>query len=70
MTVLVPTTEEFRATGYTAEAVNYPLSRRAFEWLCRFNGISHFDAPLTWQWAPNAYMQKYLDERAVAEGFS
>jgi hypothetical protein len=66
----VPTEAEFRTTGFTIEAAKYPLSRRAFEWLCHFNGVSKYDVPLTWQYAPNLYMQKYLDDRAVDEGFA
>lgn len=61
----VPTEEEFRAAGFTKAAINFPLSRRAFVWLCQFNGIAPAKAPRAWQYAPNAYMQQYLDKRAA-----
>jgi len=59
-----PTEEQFRATGYTADAVNYPLSTPAYEAKCAFNGIDPLAAPNTWRYAPNAYMRDFWEERA------
>lgn len=59
----------FRACGYTGEAINFPLSARAYCWLCAFNGTRPGDTPWTWRYAPNSAMQASLDRRAEAEGF-
>ena len=65
----VPTAEEFRAVGFTETAASYPLSERAFTWLCKFNGIALRDAPRAWRYAPNPYMQDWLDRAASIAGF-
>lgn len=54
----------FRACGFTGEAINYPLSVRAYAWLCAFNGAREGETPWTWRYAPNPAMQKYLDRLA------
>lgn len=70
MTVLqaildAPTDDEFRAVGFTATALNYPLSERAFAWLCRFNGVEpSAKVPRAWKYAPNAYMLAWLERAA------
>lgn len=61
------TEQEFRDIGFTAEAINYPLSDRAFAWLCKFNGLTQEQAPRAFRYAPNAYMQKYLDDKAAKQ---
>lgn len=63
--VAPPSDAEFRACGYTGEAAKYPLSDRAFLWLCRWNGISPELAPRTWRYAPNAFVQASLDRKAA-----
>lgn len=60
----MPTEKEFRQAGFTAKAINYPLSERAFAWLCRYNGITPEQAPEAWKYAPNETMQARLDELA------
>lgn len=57
---------DFRKVGFTGDAINYPLSERAFEWLCNFNGVHPDKAPWQWRYAPNAYMQKALDDHAAS----
>lgn len=57
----------FRLGGFTADAENYPLSDRAYDWLCRFNGARTGETPWTWRYAPNPEMQRYLDDRADRE---
>jgi hypothetical protein len=48
---------EFRQTGYTAAALNYPLSDAGFRSLCAYNGIQPEKAPRTWRYSPNAEVQ-------------
>lgn len=50
-----PTDAEFRATGYTAAARDFPLSDDAFARKCALNGVSPDQAPATWRYAPNRY---------------
>lgn len=51
----------FRAAGFTRDAINYPLSERAYLWRCQFNGALPGKTPWTWRYAPNAYMQALED---------
>lgn len=60
----------FRACGYAGEAINFPLSARAYYWLCAFNGARPGETPWTWRYAPNPAMQAYLDRRAESEGYT
>lgn len=60
----------FRLCGLDGAAINYPLSTRAYHWLCDFNGARPGETPWTWRFAPNPWMQAYLDRRAESEGFS
>lgn len=57
-----PTEADFRAAGFTADAVNFPLSERACRYVAKFNGVPEEKMPRAWQYAPNAYMQKWLDQ--------
>ena len=62
------TDQQLRDAGFTPAARNYPLSPEAVVWLRKFNGLpEHVPMPAAWHFAPNAYMQKYLHERSVAE---
>ena len=61
-----PSPEEFRATGFTADAVNYPHSEAGFAWLCRFNGIRPDQAPRTWRYASSEQMRTYIQSKADA----
>lgn len=56
----------FRVSGFTREALKYPLSDQAYAWLLSFNGITTQKVPWQWRYAPNAYMQGYLQQRASA----
>ena len=61
-----PTTEaDLRKAGFTAEAFKYPLSELAARWLAEFNGVAFEAMPAAWHYAPNEYMQRYLDRRAA-----
>ncbi|USN14682.1 hypothetical protein DOMOVOI_02080 [Brevundimonas phage vB_BpoS-Domovoi] len=60
----------FRLGGRTGEAYNYPLSARAYKWLCAFNGAKPGETPWTWRYAANPWMQAYNDRRAESEGFT
>lgn len=65
----IPTHEEFRATGFTSAAADYPMSPESLFWLIRFNGADPYKwkPPRAWWYAPNAYMLKYDQERAEKE---
>lgn len=65
-----PSPAEFRASGFTEAAINYPLSDRAFGWLCKFNGIATDRAPRSWRYAPNPTMQAWLDRAGATPGFT
>ena len=54
-----------RKAGFTAEAFKYPLSELAARWLAEFNGVAFEAIPAAWHYAPNEYMQRYLDRRAA-----
>lgn len=69
-----PTEKEFRDTGYTANAANFPLSEGAFACLCAWNGIAPDRAPKTWRYSPNAFCRDAWErvaalnsERSLAE---
>jgi hypothetical protein len=63
-----PTEAEFRAAGFTADAVNYPLSDAAVAWLCQFNGAPNgWTPPRAWRYAPNPAMQATLERNAAAQ---
>lgn len=55
---MTPAPEQFRAAGFTADAINYPRPPKALAALKRFNGLAD-DAPvpIAWQYFPNAWMR-------------
>lgn len=60
-----PTETEFRAIGYTKNAINFPLSEAAVAELCTFNGIAIEQLPNSaWRYAPNAIVQAYWERKA------
>lgn len=59
----VPTEKEFRDAGYSAAAINFPLSDAAFAHLCAFNGIRPDQAPRAWRYSPNATVRDYWEQR-------
>ncbi len=56
-----PLDAEFRVAGFTGEARKYPLSEKAVEWLAAFNGVPIDKVPITWHYAPNAWMQEWME---------
>lgn len=63
----IPTEAEFRAAGYTANAIKYPLSDGAVAYLCKFNGAPDgWIPPRAWRYAPNAACQTMLERNAAA----
>lgn len=68
MTDDVPTPQEFRDIGFTADAVNYPHSEVGFLWLCKFNGLTTPEqiakVPRSWRYASSEYMRQYIERRA------
>lgn len=64
-----PSESEFRAAGYTANAISFPISDAAVEWLCKFNGAPDgWKYPRAWNYAPNAACQAMLERNAAATG--
>lgn len=60
-----PTEQELRETGYTLDALNYPLSPEAFAELCKFNNVpAGYAVPHSWRYAPNSYVQQYWEDKA------
>lgn len=61
-----PSVDEFRKAGFDAPAGNFPLSPEAYSWLLAFYGVpaGHTVAE-AWKYAPNAYMQRTLHEKAT-----
>lgn len=59
--------KEFRDTGYTKNAINFPLSDAAFKRKCIFNGAVPEQAPRTWRYAPNAICQREWEQMTDEE---
>lgn len=55
----VPTAEEFRAVGYTADAVRFPLWPDAQVIKAELNGIAMEAMPEAWRYAPNRYCMEW-----------
>lgn len=55
------TDEALRQAGFTSDARQFPLSEAGFQWLCHYNGAKPEQAPPAWRYAPNAYMQRWLN---------
>ncbi|USN15282.1 hypothetical protein KIKIMORA_01360 [Brevundimonas phage vB_BpoS-Kikimora] len=60
----------FRLAGFSGDAINHPLSERAYIWRCRFNGAEPGKTPWTWRYASNPTMQALLDRYAVEAGIT
>lgn len=59
---------EFRKAGLTINAFRYPMSETAVQWKREFNGVPEgYPVPWTWPYASNAYMHKYMEDRAAKE---
>lgn len=58
-----PSEAELRATGYTIEALNHPLTEAEFLEKCRWNGADPSKVPATWRFAPNAWAKAYWAAR-------
>ena len=52
----LPTPADFRAAGFTADAINYPRPLAALIALKRFNGLpDDASVPAAWGYFPNAW---------------
>lgn len=56
---LPPTEAEFRSSGWSSDALNFPLSDQAYAYRLRYNGINASDNE-AWKYAPNAWVQNDL----------
>jgi hypothetical protein len=52
---------EFRKVGFTAAALDYPLSDAACAVIAEFNGVDAEKMPLGWRYAPNLYMHRWME---------
>lgn len=59
-----PTPEDFRAAGFTADAINYPRTEAGFLWLCKFNGCPPEKAPRAWRYASSKGMLEQVERLA------
>jgi len=57
-----PTDAEFRAAGWTPDAVNYPLSDEAYAYRLKYNGVTSSNNE-AWKYAPNAWVQNDLHQK-------
>lgn len=58
------TDDQFRAAGYTAKARGFPLSEAGARWVAAWNGIEFEKIPASWCYAPNGFMQQWVEEKA------
>lgn len=58
----VPTTEEFRAVGFTAAAAKYPLSEAGCAIVAEHNGVESEHMPHAFRYAPNPWMHAWIEE--------
>lgn len=52
---------DFRKAGFTDAAIDFPLSDAGCAIVAEHNGIAPDQMPPEWRYAPNAYMQRWLD---------
>ena len=52
---------DFRKVGFTADAINYPLSEGGKEIVALHNGVGVATMPAEFSYAPNLYMQRWMD---------
>lgn len=52
---------DFRKTGRTDNAINYPLTKYGQVIMAMHNGVTVEQLPATFRYASNAYMQSWLN---------
>lgn len=62
---MTPTDAEFRASGYTGAARNFPLSDAGARWIAEWNGVGFEIMPAAWRYAPNAGMHAWIEKLAA-----
>lgn len=60
------TDEQFRTAGYTPRAREFPLSEAGAHWLAASHGIPLERLPHAWCYAPNPFMQTFVENAAAA----
>ncbi|MEQ1614466.1 MAG: hypothetical protein ABL904_17095 [Hyphomicrobiaceae bacterium] len=63
----IPTEADFRKVGYTADAINYPLSEAAIALKAKLNGVTPDQLSPANRYAPNDWVQLDLEARAKNE---
>lgn len=59
----IPTDEEIRATGWTGEVTQYPLTVNGYLARCEYNGANPEQPPNNaWYYAPNQVVQTTLEK--------
>ncbi len=55
-----PTSEDFRAIGYTSAAQNHPLTDQEYAWVLRYTGYPPHLAPPALRYAPGEASHKSI----------
>ena len=63
---MTPTPEQFRAVGFTANAVNYPLSPAGQAIIAEHNGVTVDRMPEAFRYSSNVYMHAWIEALALA----
>ena len=58
---MTPTPEQFRAVGFTADAVNYPLSYAGQCIIAEHNGVSVESLPEAFRYSSGPYMHRWIE---------
>lgn len=58
----------FRAIGYTDEAINYPLSPAGISIIAEHNGVSPDQLPEAARYSSGPYMHKWIEALGSARG--
>ena len=56
-----PDRARFRKSGMTEDALNYPLTEGGVAIVAEHNGVAVEQMPAEWHFAPNAWMQRWLN---------
>lgn len=63
--LLVDAHTDFRSTGREPKALNYPLTKGAWLWLCAYNGVDPAEASWTYRFASSEAMRVQIERMAI-----